>query len=103
MNGASQSYTQILYAEIIVSGDEVRWYGLFSITAGKSSSFQVIGPLIVGLFADRTGSIRYGFLFLVAMLWAPLPVLAGVDVERGRTDARARSSGDDGHEAGADS
>jgi len=31
------------------------------------------------------------------MLWAALPVLAGVDVERGRADARAWSSshGDD--------
>ena len=33
------------------------------------------------------------------MLWAALPVLAGVDVERGRTDARAWSSGGDDHEA----
>jgi len=32
------------------------------------------------------------------MLWAALPILAGVDVERGRIDARAWSSGDDGHE-----
>ena len=32
------------------------------------------------------------------MLWAALPVLAGVDVERGRLDARAWSSGDDGRE-----
>jgi hypothetical protein len=34
------------------------------------------------------------------MLWAALPVLAGVDVECGRADARAWSSSeDDGHEA----
>ncbi|KAH8983055.1 MFS general substrate transporter [Lactarius hatsudake] len=94
--GAFQSYARALYAEIIPPGEEARWYGLFSIT-DKSSSF--IGPLIVGILADRTGNIRYGFLFLVAMLWAALPVLAGVDVERGRTDARAWSSGDDGREA----
>ena len=46
-----------------------------------------------------TGNIRYAFLFLVAMLWAALPVLAGVDVERGRVDAQAWSAGDDGREA----
>ena len=63
----------------------------------QSSSF--IGPLIVGLVADRTGNIHYRFLFLVAMLRAALPILAGVDVERGRIDAHAWSSGDDGHEA----
>jgi len=94
--GAFQSYARALYAEIIPPGEEARWYGLFSIT-DKSSSF--IGPLIVGLVADWTGNIRYAFLFLVAMLWAALPILAGVDVERGRIDARAWSSGDDGHEA----
>jgi len=66
----------------------------------QSSSF--IGPLVVGLVADLTGNIRYAFLFLVAMLWAALPVLAGVDVERGRADARAWSSENDGHESEGD-
>jgi UMF1 family MFS transporter len=54
--------------------------------------------------ADLTGNIRYGFLFLVFMLWAALPVLTGVDVERGRADAREWSSsgkGDD-HEVEED-
>ena len=53
----------------------------------------------MGIVADMTGNIRYAFLFLVVMLWAALPVLAGVDVERGRIDAQAWSSGDDGREA----
>ncbi|KAH9023166.1 vacuole effluxer Atg22 like-domain-containing protein [Lactarius pseudohatsudake] len=70
VNGAFQSYTRILYVGVVVSGDEARRYGLFSVT-GKSSSF--IGPLIVGLFVDRTGSIRYGFLFPVAMRGAASP------------------------------
>jgi UMF1 family MFS transporter len=54
--------------------------------------------------ADLTGNIRYGFLFLVFMLGAAIPVLAGVDVERGRADARAWSSshGDDRDEAEVD-
>jgi Vacuole effluxer Atg22 like len=66
--------------------------------AQQSSSF--IGPLVVGLVADLTGNIRYAFLFLVVMLWAAAPVLAGVDVERGRADARAWTSNEsDRHEA----
>ena len=53
--------------------------------------------------ADLTGNIRYAFLFLVIMLWAALPVLAGVDVERGRADARAWSShGNEEHEVEGD-
>ncbi|KAN0133478.1 Vacuole effluxer Atg22 like domain containing protein [Lactarius tabidus] len=47
-------YFGALYAEIIPPGEEARWYGLFSIT-DKSSSF--IGPLVVGIIADRTGNI----------------------------------------------
>jgi MFS transporter, UMF1 family len=105
--GAFQSYARALYAEIIPPGEEARWYGLFSITdkvcvsphrqdhmliGGSLQSSSFIGPLVVGVVADLTGNIRYAFLFLVFMLWAALPVLAGVDVERGRADARAWSS-----------
>jgi len=110
MYGAFQSYARALYAEIIPPGEEARWYGLFSITdkvcvssrqqdrlkytltGGLQQSSSFIGPLAVGLVADLTGNIRYAFLFIVFMLWAALPVLAGVDVERGRADARAWSS-----------
>jgi UMF1 family MFS transporter len=105
--GAFQSYARALYAEIIPPGEEARWYGLFSITDkvcassnqqdytliwGLHQSSSFIGPLVVGLVADLTGNIRYAFLFLLFMLWAAVPVLAGVDVERGRADAHAWSS-----------
>ncbi|KAJ6558158.1 autophagy-related protein 22-like protein [Mycena capillaripes] len=83
--GAFQSYARAFYAELLPPGEEARWYGLFSIT-DKSSSF--IGPLIVGLISDTTGNIRYAFFFLVFMVWAAVPVLMSVDVERGRKDAR---------------
>ncbi|KAJ7495983.1 autophagy-related protein 22-like protein [Mycena galericulata] len=83
--GAFQSYARAFYAELLPPGEEARWYGLFSIT-DKSSSF--LGPLIVGLISDFTGNIRYAFFFLVFMIWAAVPVLMSVDVERGRKDAR---------------
>ncbi|KAF7291487.1 Autophagy-related protein [Mycena kentingensis (nom. inval.)] len=83
--GAFQSFARAFYAELLPPGEEARWYGLFSIT-DKSSSF--IGPLVVGLIADSTGNIRYAFFFLVGMIWAAVPVLSRVDVERGRKDAR---------------
>lgn len=37
---------------------------------GSQQDLSVIGPLVVGLMADLTGNIRYGFLFLVFILWA---------------------------------
>ncbi|KAI0354428.1 autophagy-type protein 22 [Trametes cingulata] len=83
--GAFQGYARAFYAEFIPPGEEARWYALFSIT-DKSSSF--VGPLVVGLIADTTGNIRYAFFFLVAMIWAAVPILMAVDVERGREDAQ---------------
>lgn len=83
--GAFQSYARAFYAELLPPGEEARWYGLFSIT-DKSSSF--VGPLIVGLIADNTGNIRYAFFFLVFMVWAAVPVLLSVDVDKGRQDAK---------------
>ena len=55
----------------------------------QSSSF--VGPLVVGLIADLTGNIRYGFFFVVFMIWLAVPLLLSVDVERGRTDAESYS------------
>ncbi|KDQ52540.1 hypothetical protein JAAARDRAFT_40140 [Jaapia argillacea MUCL 33604] len=88
--GAFQGYARSLYAELIPPGEEARWYGLFSIT-DKSSSF--LGPLLVGIIADLTGNIRYAFFFLVGMIWVAVPVLVGVDVERGRWDAGVYGGG----------
>ncbi|KAJ3997370.1 autophagy-related protein 22-like protein [Lentinula boryana] len=84
--GAFNGYARAFYAEFLPPGEEARWYGLFSIT-DKSSSF--IGPLIVGLISDLTGNIRYAFFFLVVMIWAAIPILKSVDVERGRRDAQS--------------
>ncbi|ETW76683.1 hypothetical protein HETIRDRAFT_328451 [Heterobasidion irregulare TC 32-1] len=86
--GAFQSYARALYAELIPSGEEARWYGLFSIT-DKSSSFM--GPLVVGLIADTTGNIRFAFFFLVFMIWLAVPILMSVNIERGRSDAQRNS------------
>ena len=102
MYGAFQGYARAFYAEFIPPGEEARWYALFSITdkvcavlfvggyesliSRKSSSF--VGPLVVGLIADATGNIRYAFFFLVAMIWAAVPILMAVDVKRGREDAQ---------------
>ncbi|EJC99549.1 autophagy-type protein 22 [Fomitiporia mediterranea MF3/22] len=82
--GAFQAYARAFYAELVPRGEEARWYALYSIT-DKSSSF--LGPLAVGLIADRTGNIRYAFFFLVGMIWSAVPLLGSVNVERGREDA----------------
>jgi len=86
--GAFQAYARAFYAELIPKGEEAKWYALYSIT-DKSSSF--VGPLVVGLIADLTGNIRYGFFFIVFMIWLAVPILLSVDVEEGRIDAESYS------------
>jgi UMF1 family MFS transporter len=107
--GAFQGYARAFYAELIPLGEEARWYGLFSITDKvrnillmfllpptdvdlvftKSQSSSFIGPLVVGVISDLTGNIRYGFFFIILMVWSAIPILMWVDVEQGRKDAQA--------------
>lgn len=49
----------------------------------------MIGPAVVGVIADMTGNIRYGFVFLALMLAIPIPVLVRVCPDRGADEARA--------------
>ena len=55
----------------------------------KSQSSSFLGPLVVGVISDLTGNIRYGFFFIVLMVWSSVPILMWVDVEQGRKDAQA--------------
>lgn len=84
--GALQSYARACFAQLIPPGEEARFFALYSVT-DKSSSF--IGPAVVGIIADITGSIRYGFIFIMVALVLSLPILASVNMQRGRLDALA--------------
>lgn len=82
--GALQSYSRACFSHLIPPSEEARFFALYSIT-DKSSSF--IGPAVVALIADRTGSVRAGFVFLLVALLLPLPVLQSVMMEKGGMDA----------------
>lgn len=84
--GALQAYSRTVYASLIPPREEARFFALYSIT-DKSSSF--IGPAVVGMIADATGSIRAGFIFLLVALLLPIPVLAWIDTDKGTRDAQA--------------
>jgi len=47
------------------------------------------GPAIVGAITDRYGEIRPAFWFLAVLIATPFPIMAMVNVERGRTEAIA--------------
>jgi UMF1 family MFS transporter len=69
----------------VAQGHESAFFSLFSLT-DKSASF--LGPAVVGLIADKSGNIRLGFLFLLVLLLAPIPVLLKVRPAAGQEEAR---------------
>ncbi|OCF35669.1 UMF1 family MFS transporter [Kwoniella heveanensis BCC8398] len=88
--GPFLSYSRAVYTELIPPGHESTFFSLFAFT-DKSASF--IGPAAVGLIADLTGNLRYGFIFLLIMLSVPIPLLLGVSVRKGNEQARIWSEG----------
>ncbi|KAI8620009.1 vacuole effluxer Atg22 like-domain-containing protein [Chytriomyces sp. MP71] len=90
--GAIQSFSRVLFSELIPRGHEGEFFALYSITDKGSSWF---GPLIVGAITDATHEIRYGFIFLFFMLLLSVGCVWLVNVDKGRHDAEIFNSEDD--------
>jgi len=82
--GPFNSYSRAVYAELIPPGHESSFFSLYALT-DKSASF--VGPLVVGLIADATGNLRYGFVFLLVMLAVPVQILLKVRMDTGHQQA----------------
>ena len=82
--GGVSSYCRSFFGELIPPGHEAAFYSLYAITDKGSSIF---GPAIVGAITDRYGEIRPAFVFLAILIFAPLPLMLLVDVNRGKRDA----------------
>lgn len=85
--GAMQSFSRVLYAEMIPPGEEAEFFALYAIT-DKGSSW--IGPVIQAMVATFLSDQRMGFFFLTAMIAMPFPVLLWlVNPVEGKEDALA--------------
>lgn len=84
--GGLSSYCRSLFGELIPPGFEAAFYALYAITDKGSSVF---GPAVVGAITDATGEIRPAFWFLAVLVGLPFPLMAMVDVDRGRADGIA--------------
>ena len=82
--GGLSSYCRSLFGELTPPGFEAAFYALYAITDKGSSIF---GPTIVGAITQRYGEIRPAFVFLAILIFAPLPLMMLVDVDRGKRDA----------------
>lgn len=83
--GGISGYCRSVFGELIPPGSEAAFYALYAITDKGSSIF---GPAVVGYLTDRFGDIRTAFWFLAVLLAVPLPLLAMVDVDRGRKEGK---------------
>jgi len=75
-------------SELCPRGFEHLFFGLFG-TANRASS--IMGPIVIQKFIDsRHGNLWMGFPFLFALgVVATLSVWFGVNIEKGRRDAKA--------------
>ena len=83
--GGISGYCRSVFGELIPPGSEAAFYALYAITDKGSSIF---GPAVVGYMTDKFGDIRSAFWFLAVLLAVPLPLLAMVDVDRGKKEGR---------------
>ncbi|CAD0016592.1 unnamed protein product [Aureobasidium pullulans] len=84
--GGLSSYCRSFYGLLIPPGSEAAFYALYAVTDKGSSA---IGPAIVGMIVDVTGTIRPAFAFLAVLIALPIPLIYIIDTEKGRADALA--------------
>ena len=82
--GGLSSYCRSFYGQLIPPGSEAAFYALYAITDKGSSA---VGPAIVGMIVDATGTIRPAFGFLAILIALPIPLIMLIDTEKGRADA----------------
>jgi len=82
--GGLSSYCRSFYGLLIPPGSEAAFYALYAITDKGSSA---LGPAIVGIIVDVTGTIRPAFGFLAILIALPAPLILLVNAEKGQDDA----------------
>jgi UMF1 family MFS transporter len=85
--GGSQALSRSLFSQMIPSGHEAAFFGVYEITERGTSW---IGPFLFGLVASVTGSYRQAILSLVVLFVAGMLMLVFTDTERAIRDAGHR-------------
>lgn len=82
--GAAQSFSRVLFAELIPVGDESEFFSLYAVT-DKGSAF--LGPMVIAILSDYTNQPRFGLLFLAALILIPIPLIVRkVDMTKGKQE-----------------
>ncbi|HPF09677.1 MAG TPA: MFS transporter, partial [Candidatus Cloacimonadota bacterium] len=83
--GSSQSNSRTMLSMLTPTDREAEFFGFYTLTGRLSS---IIGPILYGWIAHRTGDIRYSILFLIIFFSTGLIVLQFVDPQKGLQEAR---------------
>jgi UMF1 family MFS transporter len=81
---ALQSFSRVVFTEMIPAGMESEFFAIYEITDKGSCA---LGPTLVGVLADAYG-IRYGFFVLTILLFLGAGILSRVDTAKGKQEAR---------------
>ena len=82
--GGTQALSRSLFSQLIPSGREAEYFGLYEISERGTSW---LGPALFGLALQLTGSYRVAILSLVVFFLAGFVLLARVDVRKAILDA----------------
>jgi UMF1 family MFS transporter len=85
--GSSQSNSRTMLSMLTPKDRQAEFFGFYTLTGRLSS---IIGPMLYGWIAHKTGNIRYSILSLFIFFLAGWIALHFVDPQKGITDA-ARS------------
>lgn len=85
VQGGSQAISRSLYSSLLPVRHSAEFFGFFAIANRFASIF---GPLVFGVVAVLTGSLRTSIVALIAFFLVGLIILMTVDVEQGKRAAR---------------
>ena len=88
--GPAQAASRSLMARLSPSDRQAEYFGLFALS-GKATAF--LGPLVVAVVTDATGSQRLGLATIIAFLAAGLVLLQAGGRSGGRSKAGAGGNG----------
>jgi UMF1 family MFS transporter len=85
VQGGSQAISRSLYSSLLPVGHSAEFFGFFAIANRFASIF---GPLVFGLVANITGSVRHSIVSLIVFFLVGFMILTTVDVEQGKKAAK---------------
>lgn len=83
--GSSQANSRTMLSQLTPKSKQAEFFGFYTLTGRLSS---IIGPLVYGYIAHKTGSVRWSILSLLLFFILGWIILQFVDLRKGLDDAR---------------